>query len=212
VRVNGEVAEIGRSADPSVDEITVDGRPVRPAASHVYIAMNKPAGYACTRWDPHLPRTVYQLLPRGYEAAFTVGRLDVDTEGLLLLTTDGEWANGISHPRRHVEKTYVADVYGEVTRSAVESLRRGVDLEDGRTLPAAVRVLRERPAERSARLSITITEGRKRQVRRMLDAVGLRVRGLERVRIGPVELGDLPLGAWRELAPDEVEALRRETA
>lgn len=208
MRVNGEVARIGSRANPDADEITVDGRAVH-AAPPVYLMMHKPAGYACTRHDPHLPRTVYQLLPRGVGGVYTVGRLDVDTTGLLLLTNDGEWANAIAHPRRHVPKTYIADVRGSVTRAALDALRRGVRLEDGPTLPADVRLEAEDPDTRYARLRITITEGRKRQVRRMLTAVGLDVVRLTRSAIGPLTLAGLPPGRWRALEAHEVDALRR---
>jgi 23S rRNA pseudouridine2605 synthase len=176
----------------------------------VYIMLNKPAGYACTRRDPHLPSTVYHLLPRGMNRLFTVGRLDVDTEGLLLLTNDGTWANDIAHPRKHVSKTYLAEVSGVPVPADLDQLRRGIELEDGLTLPARARLVWQRPSQERARLQIVITEGRKRQVRRMLAAVGLPVVWLQRTSIGPVELGALPLGRWRELSPDEIEALRRE--
>ena len=208
VRVNGQIAHLGDSADPEKDTITLDGAVVQPAKDHHYIMLNKPVGYACTRWDPHLPTTVYQLLPSSMKRLFTVGRLDVDTEGLLLLTSDGGWANDITHPRHHVPKTYVADVNGHPWPEALEALRRGIDLEDGRTLPANVRLLRHRPSDGMARLEITLREGRKRQVRRMLQAVDLEVVHLVRIRIGTLELGRLAEGEWRHLLPDEVNALR----
>lgn len=208
VRVNGQIAHLGDSADPEQDTITLDDRIVRPPRDHHYIMLNKPVGYACTRRDPHLPTTVYQLLPASMKRLFTVGRLDVDTEGLLLLTSDGDWANDITHPRHHIPKTYVADVNGHPWEEALEALRRGIDLEDGTTLPANVRLLRHRPSEESARLEITLREGRKRQVRRMLQAVGLEVVHLARIRIGTLELGRLAEGEWRHLNRDEVDALR----
>lgn len=208
MRVNGETARPGHRADPWRDTITLDGALVRPAPP-VYLAMNKPAGFACTRRDPHLPRTVYQILPDDLQHVYTVGRLDVDSEGLILFTNDGDWANGILHPSRHVEKTYIAEVRGALTRGGLDRLRRGLTLEDGPTLPARVSVLWERSSASTARLAITIIEGRKRQVRRMLAAVGLSVSRLLRTRIGDVELGDLPPGRWRELERSEVDGLRR---
>lgn len=210
MRVNGRVAIIGDRADAGTDEITVDNRPVRAPLEHAYIALNKPAGFACTRHDPYLPRTVYDLLPPDMDRLFTVGRLDVDTEGLLLMTTDGAWANDIAHPRKHVDKAYRAEVGGFLQRAAMDALRDGVDLDDGRTLPARVRVLEADPYGRDSLLEITITEGRKRQVRRMLAAVNLEVLRLERVSVGSVRLRDLPTGRWRYLWPDEIAALRRE--
>jgi pseudouridine synthase len=206
--VNGNPAQLGQSADPATDEITVDGRPIGGALALEYIALNKPAGYACTRHDPHLPRTVYELLPPEFDALFTVGRLDVDTEGLLLLTNDGDWSQGVTHPRRHVPKTYIAEVRGYASRELVHALRQGIELEDGKTLPARVDVLWERPGR--ARLEVILTEGRKRQVRRMLQAVGLRVETLTRVQVGPIRLGDLPVGRWRTLSRAEVSAVARE--
>jgi pseudouridine synthase len=183
---------------------------VRLPEAHTYIALNKPAGYACTRRDPHLPRTVYELLPEGFGRLVTVGRLDVDTEGLLLLTDDGAWANGIAHPRRHVAKAYVAAVEGRVGPDDLAALRRGIPLEDGPTLPARARLRRYRPSEDTSVVELTITEGRKRQVRRMLAALGLRVLGLRREAIGELRLGDLEPGTWRRLTEAEVDSLRVE--
>lgn len=209
MRVNGKPAVLGQSASPG-DDITVDGRPIGRSLALEYIALNKPAGYACTRHDPHLPRTVYDLLPPTMDNLFTVGRLDVDTEGLLLMTNDGEWANRVMHPRRHVPKTYLAAVSGRVTRDHLDPLRHGVRLDDGLTLPARVDILWERPERGLTGLEMTLTEGRKRQVRRMLRAVGLHVRHLERVRVGPVTLDDLPPGRWRRLSRSEVDEMMRE--
>lgn len=207
--MNGKVAAIGQSAGGD-DEITVDGRRVGRSLPPEYIALNKPTGYACTRHDPHLPRTIYDLLPPDMEALFTVGRLDVETEGLLLMTNDGEWANRVMHPRRHVPKTYLAAISGRVTREHLEPLRHGVRLDDGMTLPAGVEILSEHPERGETGMEITLTEGRKRQVRRMLRAVGLHVRRLRRVRVGPVALGDLPPGRWRRLSRREVNDMMRE--
>ncbi|HEY3414348.1 MAG TPA: pseudouridine synthase [Armatimonadota bacterium] len=210
VSVNGTTSTLGDRADAESDVITVDGRPIPPPRAHVYVILNKPAGYACTRYDPHISRTVYDLLPIEMETLFTVGRLDVDTEGLLLLTNDGEWANNIAHPRTHVPKTYLADVYGEVTPQSLDALRWGIPLEEGVTLPALVREVWHRPSEGRSRLQIVISEGRKRQVRRMLDYVGLRVAWLERVAVGSLHLDDLPVGRWRYLDEREVLSLKAE--
>lgn len=204
------MATLGESAETTSDRICVDGRPVRLPAEHTYIVLNKPAGYACTRRDPHLPRTVYELMPAELTRLVTVGRLDVDTEGLLLLTDDGDWANGIAHPRRHVAKTYAAAVEGRVGQDDLEALRRGMVLEDGPTLPARARLRRYRPSEDTSVVELTITEGRKRQVRRMLAARGFRVLWLRREAVGTLTLKGLEPGAWRRLTRAEVDSLRAE--
>lgn len=208
VQVNGTIAVIGDRADPESCSITIDGKPIPGRTERVYIMLNKPAGFACTRRDRFLPDTVYDLLPDELSPLFSVGRLDVDTEGLLLMTNDGDWSNGISHPTKHVSKTYVAEVGGTVSRELLDDMRRGIPLDDGITQPANVRETWSRPAELRSRLSITITEGRKRQVRRMLDYVGLTVLHLKRVEVGGIELGNLPLGRYRYLTEAEVKSLR----
>jgi pseudouridine synthase len=208
--VNGKPAQLGESADAAADDITLDGRAIGRPLPYEYIALNKPAGFACTRHDPHLPRTVYDLLPRDFEPLFTVGRLDVDTEGLLLMTNDGEWANRVTHPRLHVPKVYLASVLGQPSPDDLARLRHGIALEDGITLPARVELIRRRADTGQAQMEITITEGRKRQVRRMLREVGLRVERLERIRVGPIALEDLPVGRWRRLGDREVQAMARE--
>lgn len=208
--VNGKEAFLGDRADPTVDVVVVDGQPLPPPLELIYVALNKPAGYACTRHDPHMPDTVYDLLPPELSALFTVGRLDIDTTGLLLLTNDGDWGNAIAHPREHVEKTYIADVEGEVTPEKLEALRWGVPLPRGLTQPALVREIWSRPAEWLSRLLITISEGRNRQIRRMLDYIDVRVLALSRISVGSLTLDDLPEGRWRWITPEEVDALRRE--
>lgn len=208
--VNGKEASLGDRADIVLDLVAIDGRLLPPPLEHVYIALNKPAGYACTRHDPHMPETVYDLLPTELHALFTVGRLDIDTTGLLLMTNDGDWANAIAHPREHVEKTYVADVEGDVTEEKLEALRWGVPLPQGVTYPALVRQTWSRPADWLSRLQITIAEGRNRQIRRMLDYIDVRVLSLTRISVGSLTIGDLPEGRWRHLEVREVEALKRD--
>jgi 23S rRNA pseudouridine2605 synthase len=204
VEVGGELATLGRRVDPQRDRITVDGVPVVVAADVVHWLLNKPAGYVTTAHDPHGRATVLDLVP-GTPRVFPVGRLDLDTEGLLVMTNDGELANLLAHPRHGVEKEYLAHVEGTPSPGALRRLREGVDLDDGRTQPARVQVVQRHGA--GAALSITIHEGRKRQVRRMLDAVGHPVTRLVRVRIGPVTDRRLGPGEWRVLRPDEVRAL-----
>jgi 23S rRNA pseudouridine2605 synthase len=194
--------------DPARDvgadhEVAVDGAPVRAPAQRVVYAVNKPAGVVSTARDPQRRPTVVSLAPTDVRL-YPVGRLDIDTTGLILLTNDGELAHRLTHPRFEVPKTYRAVVAKPPVREReLRALREGVELDDGPSLPAAV----ERVAADA--LEITIREGRKRQVRRMCEAVGHPVRRLERVRFGPLELGSLREGDYRELTPDEVSALRR---
>lgn len=207
VAVNGAViTEMGYKADPAADRITLDGKPVRAESAKVYILLNKPAGYVTTMKDPEGRPIVTQLLKDVKERVFPVGRLDYNTEGLLLLTNDGEWANLLAHPRHEVDKEYQVRVRGEVSREQISILASGVDLEDGKTAPASVSVTRK--SDNNTWLSITIHEGRYRQVRRMCEAVHLQVVRLKRCRYGSVELGDLKTGSFRHLSDAEVTALR----
>jgi 23S rRNA pseudouridine2605 synthase len=205
VRVNGEVAALGDRADPETDRIEVDGAVVGIRPGLVHYLLNKPAGVVTTASDPQDRPTVVGLVP-AEPRVFPVGRLDADTEGLLLLTNDGELAHRLTHPSFGVDKEYLAGVDGRPTRGALRRLREGVELEDGPTAPAKVSLVGDRL------LRITIHEGRKRQVRRMCEAVGLPVRRLVRVRIGPIADRRLAPGEWRALEPDEVRALERAAA
>ena len=220
VSVNGTtVREMGTKADPAVDDIRVDGRRVKSAERQRYLLLNKPAGYVTTRSDPQRRPTVIDLLGGVREYVYPVGRLDYDTEGLLLLTNDGDLAARLTHPRHQVERTYEARVAGMPDEEAFERLRTGIPLDGKRTLPAQVKVLnRQGPAKaglRSGRdgvLLITIREGRNRQVRRMLEAVGHPVKALKRTRIGTLTDRYLKPGQWRELTAAEVTALRAAAA
>lgn len=205
VTVNGEVVTFPRQKVAPGDVVAVDGDRVEPLALR-YVLLNKPRGVASTRSDPHAERAVVDLVPGG-RTLFPVGRLDLETTGVIVLTNDGVLANRLLHPRYGVPKTYVAQVRGRVSRRALAALRAGVELEDGRTAPAEVRLLKQ--SARTALVEVTIHEGRKRQVRRMLEAVGHPVEELHRRRFGPLTDKGLELGAWRELSGDEVEALRR---
>ncbi|HEY8416728.1 MAG TPA: pseudouridine synthase [Limnochordales bacterium] len=207
VQVNGRtVTEPGFKVDPDRDEVRVDGRVIRPASDFRYIMLHKPAGYVTTVTDPQGRPTVMALVPAD-RRLFPVGRLDLDTEGLLLLTDDGALAHRLTHPRYGVPKIYQARVAGAVSEEALSRLRQGVLLEDGPTAPARVRLLRQ-DAD-GALLEIELKEGRKRQVRRMCQAVGHPVLYLKRVAFGPLRLGRLPKGRYRPLTPAEVEALKR---
>src|SRR5437764_6788744 len=177
VTVNGvTVRELGTKADPARDDIRVDGSRVKIAEHHRYILLNKPRGYVTTRSDPQRRRTVIDLLRGVKEYVYPVGRLDYDTEGLLLLTNDGDLAAKLTHPRHGVERTYEARVAGMPDDHAIDRLRRGIPLDGRRTLPAEVSLLNKRRADHDGVVTITIREGRNRQVRRMLEAVGHPVR------------------------------------
>jgi 23S rRNA pseudouridine2605 synthase len=204
VTVNGTVAVLGRRARPGVDEVAVDGVPVALAGERVYYLLHKPGGTVTTASDPEGRRTVLDLVP-AEPRVFPVGRLDYHTEGLLVLTNDGELAQGLTHPSHGVTKTYLAEVEGVPIDSQLKRLRLGIDLDDGRTAPARVTLVGERGGH--AALEITIHEGRNRQVRRMCDAIGHPVRRLVRTAIGPLVDTRLRAGTWRELTVAEVRAL-----
>ncbi|MDA1010114.1 MAG: rRNA pseudouridine synthase [Chloroflexi bacterium] len=206
VTVDGSVATLGTRADPDHARIAVDGEPIAVERRELTLALNKPVGYVVTANDEAGRRTVYELLPDAPAHLRYVGRLDADTSGLLLMTTDGELAHRLSHPRYEVEKEYEAWVTGVVAAPALNALRSGVVLEDGPTQPAMIE--RIAGAEPPTRVRLIIHEGRKRQVRRMFEAVGHEVFRLERRRVGPITLDAVPLGKSRELTPDEMSDLR----
>ncbi|MDP2183207.1 MAG: pseudouridine synthase [Actinomycetota bacterium] len=207
VQVNGEpVTSLGAKVDPACDVVTVDGRVVSLGDEPVYLVLNKPAGYVTTMDDPQGRATVAELIPPDEPALFPVGRLDRDTTGLLLFTTDGELGFRLLHPSFHVEKAYLAEVDGSPAEEDLERLRQGIDLDDGPTKPAGVRLVEERDG--GAVVEIVLSEGRKRQVKRMLSAIGNPVLQLHRTRFGPIDLGDLPEGQTRTLSAEEIESLR----
>ena len=214
VRVNGQVVITqGVRIDPERDSITVDGKPVQFNTKPMYILLHKPAGYVSTARDPQKRPTVLDLLPPEVRRlrAYPVGRLDIDTSGLLLLTNDGDFALHLTHPRYSMEKHYRALVKGYPPTSALNALRRGVEIVEDKgahfhTSPAQVRVYKQSGG--NCWLSLTIHEGHKRQVRRMLTAVGYPVLELVRVGLGSLELGDLAVGKWRYLTDEEVNRLR----
>jgi 23S rRNA pseudouridine2605 synthase len=209
VSVNGQtIREMGVKADPTVDDIRVDGRRVKSAERPRYILLNKPKGYVTTRSDPQRRPTVIDLVSGVREYVYPVGRLDYDSEGLLLLTNDGDLAARLTHPRHGVERTYEARVAGMPDADALDRLRRGIPLDGHRTLPAKVVLVHEKRRDGNGLLRITIREGRNRQVRRMCEAVGHPVRTLRRTRIGPLADGSLGVGQWRDLTRGEVEKLK----
>ncbi|MDQ6909553.1 MAG: rRNA pseudouridine synthase [Actinomycetota bacterium] len=205
VTVDGEVAILGRRVDLETARVAVDGIPVSVRPGLVYYLLNKPVGVVATASDPQGRPTVVELVPDA-PRVFSVGRLDTDTEGLLLLTNDGDLAHRLSHPSFGIEKEYLAEVEGRVTPGEVRRLREGVVLDDGRTAPAKVSVV----APRGLRLAIH--EGRNRQVRRMCAAVGHPVVRLVRTRIGPLADRRLAPGEWRQLTDAEVQALQASVA
>lgn len=209
VTVNGTVATLGDRVDPEVDTVAVDGVTVNLDPNVRYYALHKPPGVVTTMNDPQGRPDIRGFLPEDGPRVFPVGRLDRDSEGLLLLTNDGDLGNRLLHPRYAVEKEYLAEVDGAPTDRLVSRIRRGVELEDGLAKPTAVRVVAASGPRGALRL--TMTEGRKREVRRLLAEVGLPVTRLVRLRIGPVKLGNLPPGELRELTPEEIRSLAQVT-
>jgi 23S rRNA pseudouridine2605 synthase len=205
VRVNGDVAVLGRRVDPEVDVVEVDGAQIGVKAGLVHYLLNKPAGFITTASDPQGRPTVVDLVPSD-PRVFPVGRLDADSEGLLLLTNDGDLTHRLTHPSFGVEKEYLAEVEGTPTRGTLRRLREGVELEDGVTAPAKASL------QPPHLLTLVIHEGRNRQVRRMCEAVGHPVRRLVRTRIGPITDRTLPPGKWRELTQAEVRAIETAVA
>ena len=221
VEVNSEiVVEQGRRVDPERDVIRVDGARIPPPRRHRYLALNKPRGVVATMHDPEGRRSVADLLvePPGRRTAstgsarraknerlFHVGRLDTDTEGLLILTNDGDFAQRLAHPSYQVPKTYIAEVAGLVGEQTLSRLRRGITLEDGPVRPTSVKIIST--AGDKTLLKITIQEGRNRILRRTMEAVGHPVRRLSRIAIGPVRLGNLKVGEYRDLTREELGGL-----
>jgi len=204
VTVDGDVARLGQRIDPERSHVEVDGVPVSVRDDVVYYLLNKPRRVVTTARDPEGRPTAVDLVP-SQPRVFPVGRLDYDTEGLLVLTNDGELAQLVTHPRHGIDKTYLAEVAGVPSRAAVRALREGVTLDDGPTAPARVRVVQQRGD--NAALEIVVHEGRNRIVRRMCEAVGHPVRRLVRTRVGPIADRRLAPGTWRPLRPREVRAL-----
>ena len=205
VRVNGDVvSELGVRVVPGRDLVELDGQPVT-VPPEVWVAFHKPPGVLTTRSDPRGGKTVYDLLPGDLAGLRYVGRLDKDAEGLLLLTNDGEGAHRVQHPSGEIEREYRAEVAGTVGQQVLRSLERGVELEDGMARARRATLVEAGPV--SSTVDLVLTEGRKREVRRMMSTVGHHVLRLTRTRFGPVRLGDLAPGAHRQLTADEIEGL-----
>ncbi|MCD8116139.1 MAG: rRNA pseudouridine synthase [Oscillospiraceae bacterium] len=206
VAVNGETATLGMSADPEADEILVDGSPLRMPSRRTYIVLNKPRGYVTTLRDDRGRPTVAELTEGVGGRLYPVGRLDMDSEGLLIMTDDGEAANGLMHPSHQVDKLYTVFVQGKDIPGSIVQLRAMDSLEGEPISPARVTVI-ERKGD-GAEIQITIHEGKNRQIRRMCKACGLHVSRLIRVAEGPVLLGELPSGKWRRMTADEISFLK----
>lgn len=205
VEINGKVVtEQGMRVDPERDTIRVDGSRIPPPRRHLYLVLNKPRGVVSTMDDPHGRPTLEQYVPR-HQRLFHVGRLDTDTEGLLFLTNDGDFANKLAHPSHEVPKTYLVEVEGLLDNKTLRRLEKGLTLEDGPIKPDKVKLVTR--AESRSMVQITLHSGRNRIVRRMFDSVGHPVRRLSRISIGPVRLGQLAAGETRELTRDELGAL-----
>lgn len=209
VTVNGaKITEQGVKVEIGADIVKVDGKVIKPSGKMFYIMLNKPAGYVTTVKDQFERPTVIDLIGSEiHERIFPVGRLDYETEGLLLLTNDGDFTYKVTHPKHNIEKTYIAVLKGGITIKGLAQLRRGVKLDDGFvTSPAQVEMLDAENGHTT--IKITIHEGKNRQVRRMFEAVGSKVKELQRISIGTVELGNLPLGRWRHLTSHEINYLK----
>lgn len=207
VKVNGRVAEIGDKVDPYSDKVYVKGKRVTAAAKpkHRYIMLNKPRGYVTTMSDERGRKCIAELITDIEERVYPIGRLDKDSEGMLLLTNDGEFANHIMHPKKHINKVYRVTVRPSINEEQVEKLQTGIVLDGRKTAPAQVRVVTKQ--EGRVVLEVVLREGRNRQIRRMCEAVGLEVARLKRIAVGTVKLGGLKQGMYRDLSADEVKRL-----
>lgn len=206
VKVNGQrITELGTKIDPDSDSVEVDGKLIDAAGKKYYIMLNKPAGYITTTSDTHDRPTVMNLVSDIKARIYPVGRLDADTEGLLLMTNDGDFANAVIHPSKKHEKVYIAEVKGLPMLETLKILKRGVDTGEYITKPANIELLKGNQS--TSTLKIGITEGRKRQVRIMCETVGHPVLALKRVEIGPLTLGNLPKGKWRHLRKEEIDRI-----
>ncbi len=206
---NKKITALATEVDPENDLVAVDDKPIKPIGKHLYIMLNKPKGYVCTTSDEHGRKTVMDFFEGKYpgKRIFPVGRLDYDTEGLLLLTTDGDLANRLMHPRNEIGKTYVAKVEGEVSEAELNKLRSGVVLDGIKTKKCKVRLVGME--NNVSRIEVVITEGRNRQVRRMFESINRDVIFLKRTAIGEIKLGGLYRGNFRELKDSEAEYLKK---
>lgn len=208
VTVNGRIATLGTKADPVKDHIKIDGKLLLRSEPKVYIVLNKPKNVVTSLYDPEGRLTVKDFLKGIKYRVYPVGRLDYDSEGLLLLTNDGDFAHAVLHPSKKISKTYLIKVKGLPEEKEIDKLRTGVKLIDGITSPAKARMVRT--TENNCWLEMTIYEGRKRQIRRMLDRIGHPVLKLKRIKINGIELGKIETGKYRYLTPEEVNKMKKE--
>lgn len=208
VKVNGDViSELGAKVDSLLDEVTLDGKVIKKEEEKVFYALYKPCGYVCTVNDEKGRATVLDLMPKDFRI-FPIGRLDYDSSGLLLLTNDGDTYNKVIHPRESIDKVYEVLLDGQITLDEINKLQEGVDIGDYVTKKAYVSIVKEWPNK--TLISVTIHEGKNRQIRRMLEAISHEVLALNRVKVGAIELGDLKEGEYRELTEREIQCLRGE--
>lgn len=212
VKVNGRVATIGERVNAKTDLIEVDGKPISFPSENVYLMLHKPKGYLCTLDDERGRKSVISLVNEVIEERgvriFPVGRLDMDTEGLLLLTNDGELSYRLTHPSFQIPREYLVKVKGHPGKKVISEVERGLELEEGKTQPCKVEVLKRE--EKTSLLRMVMYEGKKREIKRIWKKVGFKVVSIKRVGFGPVKLGSLKKGRWRYLTPQEVDLLRRE--
>lgn len=201
VKINGKTAELGTDIDPAKDQITINGQPITQKTEKIYIALNKPAGYVTTRKDEFDRKTVMELVPKDQNLK-PVGRLDLNTEGLLLLSNDGDFINSLLHPSFECEKEYQAKITGIFSEKDKKALEKGLIIDAYQTAPAKIQILNRK--ENETFLRIVIHEGRNRQIRKMFAQVRCDVKYLQRIRIGKIKLGDLPVGHYRPLTPEEI--------
>lgn len=209
ISLNGQICTFLSSNVSANDEVCLDGKPLSPDKELLYIMLYKPRGYVVSHADEQGRQTVYDLLPPEAKKLNYAGRLDKNSEGLLLLTNDGALINALTHPSFKVEKVYRVDISPALPMRSINQLRQGVDIEGGRSLPAGVFI--KSRSEKGMTLKIAIREGRKRQIRQMVEAVGGKVHALKRLQFGPLVLKNLPLGSWRLLSPPEIRALKKIT-
>ncbi|EKD99830.1 MAG: ribosomal large subunit pseudouridine synthase B [uncultured bacterium] len=197
VTVGGKQADLGMSVDDVSDVVELNGEKLGGKKKLVYIMMNKPSGFICSRSDPHNPKTVYDLLPKEYSNLFPIGRLDIDTEGLLMLTNDGDFSYKLTHPKFEVEKEYYVLINGKLGLAEQREIEKGIKTPDLTTSPARIKILRSTPRETS--LSMIIHEGQNREIKRIFAHFGYKVAYLKRIRVANYELGDLPTGQYVKL-------------
>lgn len=205
VKVNGVTASVGDKVNPKHDKVTVSGKKAVSVKKSVYIMLNKPRGFITTMSDEHDRKCVAQLVKGVNTRVYPVGRLDRESEGLLLMTNDGEFANALTHPSKHVSKTYRVTVRPEITKEQATEFRNGIEIDGKMTAPADLRILETQ--ENRTVVEVTIYEGRNRQIRKMFEALGIEVARLKRTKVGNLKLGMLKQGDYRDLTPDEVSAL-----